>query len=43
MNFYIILIVTTITFFGCKLIEKHDEKRQFKKDVESILQTPNLK
>lgn len=42
MNFYIILIVSTLTFLGCKTFEKWDGERKIKQQVEEMFQTPNL-
>jgi len=42
MNFYIILIVFTLTFLGCKTFEKWDVERKIKNEVEQMLQTPDL-
>lgn len=42
MNFYIILIVSIVTFIGCKTFEKHDEKNKMKRMVEQVLNTPDL-
>jgi hypothetical protein len=38
MNFYIILIILILTFVGCKEFERWKEK----KEIEQILQTPDL-
>jgi hypothetical protein len=43
MNFYIILIVFTITFLGSKTFERIEERKQFKQQAQDILNTPNLK
>lgn len=43
MNFYIILIVFTITFLGCKTFERIEERNKFKQQAQDILNTPNLK
>jgi hypothetical protein len=43
MNFYIILIVSTIVFLGSKTYEKHQDEQMVKRQVEAILNTPNLK
>ena len=42
MNFYIILIVFTITLLGCKTFEKWNDKKLIKKQAEQMFQTPNL-
>jgi hypothetical protein len=42
MNFYIILIVFTITFLGCKTFEKWDGERKIKNEVEQMFQTQDL-
>lgn len=42
MNFYIILIVFTLTFLGCKTFEKWDGERKIKNEVEQMFQTPDL-
>jgi hypothetical protein len=42
MNFYIILIVFTITILGCKTFEKWDGERKIKNEVEQMFQTKDL-
>jgi high-affinity Fe2+/Pb2+ permease len=42
MNFYIILIVFILTLLGCKTLERWNDERTIKNQVEQILQTPNL-
>jgi high-affinity Fe2+/Pb2+ permease len=42
MNFYIILIVFTLTLLGCKTFEKWDGERKIKNEVEQMFQTPDL-
>ena len=42
MNFYIILIIYVVTFIGCDIFEKHQEKKYIKRTAQQILETPNL-
>ena len=42
MNFYIILIIYVVTFIGCDVFEKHQEKKYIKRTAQQILETPNL-
>ena len=42
LNFYIILIIYVVTFIGCDIFEKHQEKKYIKRTAQQILETPNL-
>lgn len=42
MNFYIILIIYVVTFIGCDIYEKHQDKKYIKRTAQEILETPNI-
>lgn len=42
MNFYIILIIYVVTFIGCDIYEKYQDKKHIKNTAQDILETPNL-
>ena len=42
MNLYIILIIYVVTFIGCDIYEKYQDKKYIKKTAQQILETPNL-
>lgn len=41
-NIWLIAIVCSMTFFGCKAYEQFKDKQEIKKQVTEILNTPNL-
>jgi len=43
MNMYIILLVCSMTFLGCKTYEHFRDEQEIKKIAKEILNTPNLK
>jgi hypothetical protein len=42
INFYIILIIYVVTFIGCDIYEKYQDKKYIKRTAQQILETPNL-
>jgi hypothetical protein len=42
MNMCIIVLVCSMTFFGCKTYENFKDEQEFKKQGREILDTPNL-
>jgi hypothetical protein len=42
MNLYIILIIYVVTFIGCDVFEKYQDKKYIKRTAQQILETPNL-
>jgi hypothetical protein len=42
MNLYIILIIYVVTFIGCDVFEKYQDKKYIKRTAQQILETPNF-
>lgn len=42
LNFYIIILVSTITLFGCKAFVRYQESMAIKQHAKSILNYPDL-
>lgn len=42
MNLYFIIAVITLTFLGCKAFEVYEDNKVVKKEVEQMLDHPDL-